>query len=1228
MRIISLIIKYKIVAVLLVFVLLFVGFITSPFHSSNDLFSDMKVSVDVIPNLGENQQIVFTEWQGQSPQNIEDQITYPLTTYLLGLPQVKTVRSSSMFGVSSIYVIFKDGTDFYWARARLLEKLTALPRGMLPLGVQPSLGPDATALGQVFWYTLEGRDSLGRVTGGWSLQDTRNIQDFYLKNALASTNGVAEVASIGGYVREYQIDVDPQLMRRYKVSLKEVVKAARESNLDIGAETIEINKMEYFVRGLGQISSLTDLEEAVVKVSNFKPIRIKDVARVTIGPADRRGILDKGGAEVVGGVVTARYGENPLKVIEDLRDKIAVVGKGLPSKKLRNGSTSKLTIVPFYDRGNLIEDTLGTLETTITLEILISIIVVLLLLRSLRVSIIVSSLMPLVVVFTFIMMKVFRVDANIVSLSGIAIAIGTVVDMGIIMTENIIRHLKVKHPDQPLGKTIILAANEVSGAILTAGITTILSFIPVFMLTGAERKLFFPLAFTKTAALTGAILLAVTVVPAIMAIFHYRFPKKRRLSLFIQIILALFGIVGGFLLSSTAFLVLPFATVYLLHSFDVLTTPKRNAINRFLGLSLITLVLAYYWQPLGPTSHFLLNLLFVLFLLALVLVPLYFFLRHYTTLLSWVLENKRKSLVLPVVVVFLGFLAMSNVQKEFMPKLNEGDFILMPTSLPYAGVSEITNTLKQLDRAVATLPEVAFSVGKAGRVNSALDPAPLSMYENLIAIKPEYALDEQGNLMRFKTDGKGGFLTVQGDTVAPGSGVATTTLVPNGDGAYYRNWRKHIKDRQDIWSEITAVTRLPNITTSPQLQPIETRLVMLQTGMRSNLGIKVYGQDLQAMELFSLELEKTLKEIPGVLPNTVFAERIVGKPYLLIEPKRKNIAKFGLSVKDVQETVAIAVGGKTVAETIDGRQRYAVRVRYPRELRGSPSEIGDILIDTPVGSPVPLSQLAEVYYEKGPQSIKGEDGFLVNYVTFDKLDQLSEVEIVNRIGSTLQNKIANNELAVPVGINYEFAGSYKDHLRSERTLSLVIPLVFALILIILYIQFRSVTTSFMVFSGTAVAFAGGFILVWLYGQSWFFDIGLGENTFRDFLNIRTVNLSVAVWIGFIALFGIATDDGVLMATYLDQNFKKGTPKNVHEIRQKVIAAGNKRIRPCLMTTATTILALFPVLMSTGKGSEIMIPMAVPCLGGMLTALVTLFIVPLLYSWRMEAKLSKSIIKEE
>lgn len=1221
MKMFRFILQHKIVAFTIVASLLFFGMITSPFNHFENIFPNHGVAVDIIPNLGENQQIVFTEWQGQSPQNIEDQITYPLTSYFLGLPQVKTIRSSSMLGSSSIYVIFEDGADFYWARSRLTEKLTALPKDLLPQGVQPSLGPDATALGQVFWYTLEGRDNLGNTTGGWSLGETRNIQDSYVKNALASTSGVAEVASIGGHVQEYQIDIDPQLMRKYDISISQVVNAARESNLDIGAKTMEINKMEYFVRGIGQIQSVADIEEAVLKVTGVSPIKIKDIASVKIGPAERRGILDKGGAEVVGGVVTARFGENPLAVVKKLREKIKNINVGLPSKIMEDGRTSTLTIVPFYDRGVLIEETLDTLESAISNQILISILVVLILLHSFRVSLIVSALMPLVVLFTFTIMYSCNVDANIVSLSGIAIAIGTVVDMGIIMTENILRHLKDKNSDKTINETILTAANEVGGAIVTTGVTTVLSFIPVFMLTGMERKLFFPLAFTKTVALIGAVLLAIFVVPSVTALLYSKFFKKTNWNRYSAVLVALCIVILGLFFEPMAFLVLPFGIILILHQLKLINPKSKHLASQIYAVMAVGFMLAYYWRPLGNVSNVILNLLFVLLLLALVIVPCYYIIKYYANMLSWVLKNKIKSLVLPILILFLGFFAMVNLQKEFMPKLNEGDFVIMPSALPQAGVTQISETLKQLDRAVTALPEVLYVVGKAGRVNSALDPAPLSMYENLIVLKPEYIMDDQGLPRKFKSNGSQGFPTITGDTIYYGQNEAEDILIPDNNGEYYRNWRNHVKNRQDIWKEITAATELPNITSSPQLQPIETRLVMLQTGMRSNLGIKILGQDLKQISLFSLQLEKTLKEIPGIVPGSVFAERIIAKPYLIIEPNRKNLAMFGLSMKDVQNTIAVAVGGKTVTESIEGRERHAVRVRYPRGLRGSPDDLKSILVHTGYGKTVPLGSLANIGYEKGPQQIRSEDGFLVSYVSFDKEEFVSEVDIVEQTKIVLKNKLATKELIVPTGIHYEFAGSYENHIRSQGTLRVIIPLVLFLIMLVLYIQFRSVWLSIMVFSGTAVAFSGGFILLWLYGQPWFLDIGL-----RELFNVETINLSVAVWIGFIALFGIATDDGVVMATYLKQNFKGSSPQDIEEIRNLVIDAGKKRIKPCLMTTATTILALIPVIMSQGKGSEIMIPMAVPCLGGMTMALISLFIVPLLYAWRVEIMWHKSQIK--
>ncbi len=487
---IKFLIENKLVAVILLLLFLVWGMVHSPFDFGNELFPKNPVSVDAIPDIGENQQIVYTQWEGQSPQDIEDQITYPLTAHLLGVPGVKTIRSSSMFSFSSIYVIFEEDVEFYWSRSRLLEKLNALPNNLLPNGVQPTLGPDATALGQIFWYTLEGRDKNGKVTGGWDLHEIRSIQDFYVKNALASAKGVSEVASIGGYIQEYQIDVDPELMRQYDVSLSEVVEAVKESNKDVGAKTLEINQAEYFVRGLGYVKSIKDIEESEVRTTDFTPIRIKDIARVTLGPAERRGFLDKEGAEVVGGVVVSRYGVNPMETITQVKGKIDEISPALPSKILKDGRTSKLTIVPFYDRTELINETLGTLGNALTYEVLITILVVIVMLFNLRISALISSLMPIAVLMVFIAMKLFKVDANIVALSGIAIAIGTMVDMAIILSENIMRHFEMHTKSTNIDTIVYEATTEVSGAILTAGLTTIISFIPVFTLTGAEGKLF------------------------------------------------------------------------------------------------------------------------------------------------------------------------------------------------------------------------------------------------------------------------------------------------------------------------------------------------------------------------------------------------------------------------------------------------------------------------------------------------------------------------------------------------------------------------------------------------------------------------------------------------------------------------------------------------------------------------------------------------------------------
>ncbi|MGG5486308.1 efflux RND transporter permease subunit [Gaetbulibacter sp. PBL-D1] len=1226
---IKFLIENKLVAVLLLVLFIGWGTVNAPFNWDTGFLPSNPVAVDAIPDIGENQQIVFTKWDGRSPQDIEDQITYPLTTSLLGIPGVKTIRSSSMFGFSSIYIIFEEDIEFYWSRSRILEKLNSLPSGLLPEGVNPALGPDATGLGQIFWYTLEGRDENGNVTGGWDLQELRSIQDYYVKYALSSASGVSEVASIGGYVQEYQVDVNPELMRQYNIGLHHIVKAVKESNRDIGAQTLEINQAEYLVRGLGYVKSIADIENAVVTSEDYTAIKIKDVAKVSLGPATRRGILDKEGAEVVGGVVVARYGANPMEVINNVKAKINELSAGLPTKTLADGRTSQVTIVPFYDRTELIQETLGTLNEALTLEILITILVIIIMVFNLRASVLISGLLPVAVLMVFIAMKLFGVDANIVALSGIAIAIGTMVDVGVILSENIIRHLDENENKLPINTVVYNATAEVSGAIVTAVMTTIISFIPVFTMIGAEGKLFRPLAFTKTFALTASIIVALFLIPPFAAFLFRKKSIQKHFKYALNSVLIVLGIAAIIFGYWLGIILIAFGVTALLNLQSKISDKQANFANIIISASAIVFLLAEYWRPLGVDKSIFWNLIFVSVICFGLLGVFSLFIKYYTRILRWCLDNKLLFLSVPTAIVIAGFFIMKNTGKEFMPSLNEGSFLLMPTSMPHSGVEENKRVLQQLDMAVASIPEIETVVGKAGRTESALDPAPLSMYENIIQYKPEYMLNENGVRQRYKVNDDGEYVLKNGMSLraeqreAWQSLKAKEQLIPDDDGEFYRNWRPEIQSPDDIWNEIVKVTKLPGVTSAPKLQPIETRLVMLQTGMRAPMGIKVKGQDLKQIEAFGVQLENIIKEAEGVKKEAVFADRIVGKPYLLIDIDREKIARYGISIQDVQDVLKVAVGGMVLTQTVEGRERYGVRVRYPRELRANPTDLQQIYVPVEKGSPVPLSELATISYEQGPQVIKSEDTFLVGYVLFDKLDGFAEVNVVESAQALIQQKIDSGELVVPKGINYQFTGTYENQLRAEKTLSVVVPLALAIIFLILYFQFRSVGTSLMVFTGIAVAFAGGFIMIWLYGQGWFLNFNFFGENLRDLFQMHPINLSVAVWVGFIALFGIATDDGVVMATYLTQTFDRNTPENKKEIRASVVEAGEKRIRPCLMTTATTILALLPVLTSTGRGSDIMIPMAIPSFGGMLIALITLFVVPVLYSWKAEVQLKRT-----
>ena len=774
---IKFLIENKLVAVLMLVLFIGWGTINAPFNWDTGFLPRDPVAVDAIPDIGENQQIVFTKWDGRSPQDIEDQISYPLTASLLGIPGVKTIRSSSMFGFSSIYVIFEEDVEFYWSRSRILEKLNSLPGGLLPEGVNPALGPDATGLGQIFWYTLEGRDENGNVTGGWDLQELRSIQDYYVKFALSSASGVSEVASIGGYVKEYQVDVNPELLRQYNIGLEQVVKAVKESNSDIGAQTLEINQAEYLVRGLGYVKSISDIENAVVASENFTAIKIKDIGKVSLGPAARRGLLDKEGAEVVGAVVVARYGANPLEVINNVKDKINELSAGLPSKVLSDGRTSQVTIVPFYDRTELIQETLGTLNEALTLEILITILVIIIMVFNLRASILISGLLPVAVLMVFIAMKFFGVDANIVALSGIAIAIGTMVDVGVILSENIIRHLDEDDEKLPINTVVYNATAEVSGAIVTAVMTTIISFIPVFTLIGAEGKLFRPLAFTKTFALTASIIVALFLIPPFAAYLFRRKNIKKQFRSILNgalIISGLMAIVFGYWLG---IILIAYGVVALLKMQEFVSEKQANLINIVVSASAIVFLLAQYWRPLGVDKSIFWNLIFVGVICFGLLSVFALFMKNYTRILQWALAHKVVFLSIPTLIVIAGFMVMKTTGKEFMPSLNEGSFLLMPTSMPHSGIEENKRVLQQLDMAVASLPEIKTVVGKAGRTESALDPAPLSMYENVIQYKSEYIRNDHGERQRYKVNADGWFELNDGRFIAnPNNSDKTAVL--------------------------------------------------------------------------------------------------------------------------------------------------------------------------------------------------------------------------------------------------------------------------------------------------------------------------------------------------------------------------------------------------------------------------------------------------------------------
>lgn len=1181
-------------------------------------FAMVNTPVDAIPDVGEKQVIVFADWPGRSPQDVDNQVTYPLTTSLTGTPGVKSIRSMSGFGFAMVFVIFKSDVDYYWARSRVLERINVAQQ-RLPLGVTPVLGPDATALGQVLWYTVEAE--------GFDLAELRSIQDWYLRYQLNSVEGVSEVASIGGYVKQYQIDVHPDKLRAHRVTLMDVYEAVRNSNIDVGAKVLEKNGVEFFIRGVGFIKSVADLEKVVIRQQGGTPIQVKHVASVALGPEFRRGALDKGGVEAVGGVVLMRYGENPRFVVERVKEKIRQLELGLPQKALSDGRISKVSVVPFYDRTEIVRQTIDTLREALLEEVLMASAVIFIFLLHLRSTLSVIVTLPLSVGLCFILMYGFGVDANIMSLAGLAIAIGDVGDMGIIMTENIYRHIATGDNAKSHFEKVFEGAAEVGGAIVTAVSNTLVSFIPVFFLTGQEGLMFRPLAFTKTFAIGASVILALTVVPLLCFFLFRPFRWSGRTAWIIAGALGLGAVFATHLI---------FARGLGAAGHPYSGWPMSIVVGVIVGLAVLRMTRERF-LPLeaNPVSRGIT--------------------RVYRPVLSWILAHKKTFLVAPAIILFAGLtiwlgigtmlaplgwvinrfareqaspelkreMAMkesddvkrplvefghvrwqtvqhpdgvqrgrlqwrrsaaserdadaargfhvvrerrilAGIGREFMPPLDEGSFLYMPSLLPQGGLGPALDVNAKQDMAIASVPEVESVVGKFGRAESALDPAPIGMMESIVILKPE----------------------------------SEWRHVPVR--RWFSGWPDWMKRPLTwIWPEHRAITKgeilteLQDKTAIPGvlptfLQPIQTRLVMLQTGFRAMMGVKIFGSDLKEIERVGLEIEQFLRHVPGA--TDVVADRIVGKPYLEFEIDRDRIARYGVSIRAVQDVIEIAIGGMNIMESVEGRERYPIRVRYLREFREDLPELEKILVPSSTGAQIPLVQLLTIKSVLGPQEIKGERGLLVGYVTMNTRDR-DEVSVVEEAEAVLRAAVRDGRLKLPPGYYWEWSGQFENQVRATKRMSILVPLCMGIMLVMLYLGFRRWWIAPVIFFGILVSASGGFIMLALWG----------------------VNLSVAVWVGFLVLFGVVDDDGVIISTYLEDIFDGAKFNSVPELREAVVQAGLKRIRPGLMTISTTIFGLMPIFWATGRGSDVMRPMAIPSVGGMIVSvLVTIYIAPCLF----------------
>ncbi|ACV37781.1 hypothetical protein CAP2UW1_4654 (plasmid) [Candidatus Accumulibacter phosphatis clade IIA str. UW-1] len=1012
------------------------------------IYAVLRTPIDALPDLSDVQVIVYTEYPGQAPQVVEDQVTYPLTTAMLSVPKSKVVRGFSFFGASFVYIIFEDGTDIYWARSRVLEYLN-FASSRMPKGVTPSLGPDATGVGWVYQYALLAKDK--------TLAELRTIQDWYVRYQLTKAHGVAEVASIGGFVQTYQVTVDPVKLRSYGIPLMKVAQVIRDSNRDVGGRVVEMAETEYMVRGKGYLRGKSDLEMLVVKSDKGTPVLIRDIARVELVPDERRGLTELNGeGEVVSGIAMARYGANALEVIHNLKAKIDEIGGGLPAG---------VTVETVYDRSELIHRAIDTLKRTLIEEAVIVALVCIVFLMHVRSALVAILMLPVGVLIAFIAMRSLGLNSNLMSLGGIAIAIGAMIDAAIVMIENAHKHLErlpEGHTTAERADAMLAACKEVGPALFFSLLIITVSFLPVFALEGQEGRLFSPLAYTKTFSMAGAALLSVTLVPVLMMLF-----------------------IRGKIMPEA-----------------------KNPVNRFL-----------IWV--------------------------------YRPIIAGIMRWKKTTIVAAVVALVASIYPASQLGSEFMPTLNEGSLLYMPASLPGMSITKAAELLQTQNKIIKSFPEVTSVYGKAGRANTATDPAPTEMFETVINLKPE------------------------------------------------SEWRPGLTTDKLI-AELDKALQFPGVANSWTM-PIKARIDMLSTGIRTPIGIKVFGKDLGEMEKVAREIEAVVKAVPGT--TSAYAERITGGFYLNIEPDREQLARYGLAVGDLQDVIGTALGGEMVTTTVEGRERFGVSVRYPRELRSDPQQIArEVLIPTMDGAMIPLGQLARVGVAKGAPSIRTENALLSAYIFVDIRDR--------DIGSYVADakKAVAEQVSFPPGYYVTWSGQFEYMERAIEKMKIVIPVTLLSIFLLLYLNFKRLTETLIVMLSVPFALVGGVWLMWWLGY----------------------NLSVAVAVGFIALAGVAAETGVIMLIYLDHAWEALKAKRrtdnqaptLHDLYEAIMEGAVERVRPKMMTVVAIMAGLLPIMWGTGTGSEVMSRIAAPMVGGMISSTVlTLAVIPAIYAlvkqWRIK-----------